>query len=189
MASEEEVRPVMARFVPVAFVKVRLVMVPVVALSVPTVAVLAFKVETVPLVAMRFANVPVVAETVEAVRAVTPRVVMVPFVANKFVVVTDVAVTEPRFAFQRLVADPREKARSVVGMRSELTVPETTSVEETERFDVEAPPYKDTRFVVCAPASVTVWRFGVDVAGHPTPFCRQIAVPLTVAVVKAALKA
>lgn len=40
-------------------------------------------------------------------------------------VVTEVEVTFPRIAFQRLVAEPRENVRSLEGMRSEETNEDT----------------------------------------------------------------
>lgn len=65
-----------------------------------------------------------------AVSVVTPSVVIVPLVAERLVVkvfveVELVLVTLPSWAFQRLVALPREKPRSASGTRFEFTKPVT----------------------------------------------------------------
>jgi len=161
----------------------------------------------------RFEIVPEAALIVEAVMSVaasvvTPKFVMVPKVANKLVVVTEVLVTDPNCAFQRWVASPSEKARSVVGIRFEETVPDTVRVEVTVsvlavvppsnkvvpvavRLEVVSPPNNDRAWLVVAPLAVTLASVSASAAAatHPTPFDRQIPVPLIVAVAKLAVSA
>jgi len=105
------------------------------------------------------------------------------------VVVTETEVTAPNSAFQRLVALPKEKARSVVGMRLEDTVPDTVSVEVTVAFDALKPPNKESVAVANEPRAVTEARVSVSAVIkplQPTPLERQMPVPLTVAVAKLA---
>ena len=196
--------PVRMRFAIVAVVADK-----VVAVAEPVTKELVARFEMVELEEMRFVMVPVVAEMVFAVMSVadsddTPKFVMVPKEANKLVVVTEVAVTEPNSAFQRLVAFPSEKARSVVGIKLELTVPETTRVEVTVRvlavvppsrsvapvavrLEVVRPPKRDRASLVVAPRAVTLASVSASaVTVHPTPFERQMPMPPTVAVAKLA---
>ena len=187
-------------------VKIRFSMVAVVALNVVAVADPVTKELVVRFVMVdeeesRFVMVPV-----EAVRFVTPRFVIFEKVANKLVVVTETVVTDPRLAFQRLVAFPRENARSEVGMRFELTVPVTRSVLVTVRVLAVAPlsrrtvpvvvrslvvrpPNNWTVAVANDPRAVTEARVS-DSADRkplqPTPFERQMPMPATVAVAKLA---
>lgn len=137
----------------------------------------------VELVEMRLVMVPVVAEKV--LREVIP-------VAARLVVVTLVDVTSPNVPFQRFVPDPKEKARSVVGTRLELTVPETMRVEVTVAFEALKPPKRESVAVANDPLAVTEARVSdseVRKPLHPTPFERQMPVPLIVAVVKFARSA
>ena len=70
---------------------------------------------------------------------------------------------------------PKEKARSVVGMRFEETVPETVRVEVTVRVETFAPPKSESVVVVNAPRFVTIWRVSVSVvAGQLVPSARQM---------------
>jgi hypothetical protein len=130
------------------------------------VAVVETRLMIVPLVAEKF--VPV-ADTNESdvidpeliVAVWTPSVLIVPFVAFKFVAnklvdVLFVDVVFPKYPFQRFVALPSENARSVVGIKSDETVPETVSVEVTTKVDTFAPPNNESVVVVNAPRFVTV---------------------------------
>jgi hypothetical protein len=189
--------PVRMRFVIVAVVAAN-----VVAVADPVVMELVVRFVMVDEVARRFVMVPVV-----ALRLVTPRLVIFEKVANKLVVVTDTDVTDPKDAFQRLVAFPRENARSVVGMRFELTVPETMRVLVTVRVlavaplrmrtvpvvvrsEVVSPPNKERASEVVAPRAVTEARVSASgVTTQPTPFERQMPMPPTVAVAKFAASA
>lgn len=85
-------------------------------------------------------------------------------------VVTDVDVTWPKFAFQRLVAFPSENVRSEDGMRSEFTLEDTArklvvafvieafamvAVPVAVRSEVERPPKSWRVVVVKLPRAVT----------------------------------
>jgi len=121
----------------------------------------------------------------EGVAPVTVRLVKKAFVAKRFVDVELVEVVFPKYPFHRFVTLPRLKARSVVGMRFEETVPETVRVEVTVRVEALAPPKRESVVVVKAPRLETIWRVSDSVvAGQPTPFARQIFCPITVAVAK-----
>lgn len=144
---------VLVVFVPVALVQTMLVKLKglrterlVKVAEVPT-SVFTERLVMVELVEMRLVMVPVEAEKV--FREVSP-------VTARLVVVTLVEVTSPSVAFQRLVAFPRLKARSVVGTRLEPTVPDTMRVLVTVAFDAEKPPKSERVVVVNAPRSVTV---------------------------------
>lgn len=147
-----------------------------------------------------------------AKRFVEAKVAMVPlvpamFVTDRFVVVTLVPVTFPRYAFQRRVSLPSEKARSVCGRRFELTRPvrerETPVAEVKEvraRVDcpmtvkelvtvLEAarnPPSRFRVWWVLDPRAVTEASVSASApaAGQPTPFVRQTPTPMIVAVAK-----
>jgi hypothetical protein len=137
------------------------------------------KVADVPTMVFTERVVMVEEAAVRALRDVIP-------VTARLVVVTLVDVTSPNVAFQRLVADPRLNARSVVGTRFEFTVPETMRVEVTVAFEEVNPPNSERVVVVKAPRFVTDWRVSASAPadGHPTPFDRQIPCPATVAVAK-----
>lgn len=93
--------------------------------------------------------------------------------------------TLPKLAFQRLVGVPSVLAKSVVGLRSEETVPFKTSVPETEReltilkAAVEVPPAKTMALVVVLPELVTVWKSGEAPEGQLVPLARHTDEPFT----------
>ena len=166
----------------------------------------ALKFVTKRLVPVALANRKFVIVPEEALKVVTPRVSTKALVAKRLVVVTEVEVTFPRFAFQRLVAFPRENVRSAAGTRSELTAPVTAKlvvvpllivvfwrevVPVAVRLETVRPPNKVTLEVAKAPRFVTEARVSAsaEVEGQPTPLERQIAWPETVAVAKVAMLA
>jgi hypothetical protein len=138
-----ENRFVLVVFVPVAFVQIRLAnedgaepvtvklwMVAVVAFNVPIVELV--KVAVVPeifvakkFVAVAFVKVASVTKTFEPVAFVHDKFVNTPFVPKRLVVVTDVAVTLARLAFQRRAAVPSENVASPLGVRFDPTKPDT----------------------------------------------------------------
>jgi hypothetical protein len=79
---------------------------------------------------------------VVALNVFETRFVNVPFVPKRFVVVTDVAVTLAKFAFQRSDAVPSEKVASPLGVRFEPTKP-------------SSPKFVDVTFEPVAFANVT----------------------------------
>ncbi len=166
----------------------------------------ALKFVTKRLVPVALANRKFVIVPEEALKVVTPRVSTKALVAKRLVVVTEVEVTFPRFAFQRLVAFPRENVRSAAGTRSELTAPVTAKlvvvpllivvfwrevVPVAVRSETVRPPNKVTLEVAKAPRFVTEARVSAsaEAEGQPTPLERQIAWPETVAVAKVAILA
>jgi hypothetical protein len=145
------------------------------------------------------------------------RLVNCPFVANRLVVVTLVAVAFARMAFHRNPADPSDKAASIEGRRLVETTPDTArpvvvtlepwalvkerpwrevepktvNVEVTVEEAATNPPRNWRVAVAEEPRAVTEARVSVLAAeaGQPTPFARQTAWPITVAVAKLPAKA
>jgi hypothetical protein len=135
-----------------------------------------------------------------------------PFVANRLVVVTEVAVALAKTAFHRRPEEPSDKAASIDGKRLVETTPETAkpvvvtlepwaSVKDnpcsavepsTVKVDVTVEeaatkPPRSWRVVVAEdPRAETEAKVSALAAwvGHPTPFARQTAWPITVAVAK-----
>lgn len=67
-----------------------------------------------------------------------------------------VVVTVPKLPFQRSDGVPRLKRRSVVGLRSDETVPETVNVEVTVALFVVNPPRRVSVAVALDPRLVTL---------------------------------
>lgn len=87
--------------------------------------------------------------------------VKVTFVNTPFVPIRFVVVTVPKLPFQRSEGVPRAKERSVVGIRSDETVPETVSVEVTVTLFAIAPPRSVSVAVATEPRFVTLSRVSV----------------------------
>ena len=130
----------------------------------------AFRFVTKRLTPVALANRKLVIVPLEALNVVTPRVSMKAEEAKRFVVVTEVEVTFPRYAFQRWVASPSVKARSAAGRRFELIRPVMAKlvvvpfvivvfwrlvVPVAVRSDVVRPPKNWTVVVVKLPRAVT----------------------------------
>jgi hypothetical protein len=141
---------------------------------------------------------------VVALRVSETRFVNVPFVPKRFVVVTDVAVTLAKFAFQRSDAVPSEKIASPLGVRfdptkpskpklvdvtfeavafanvtlARLVAPNTVNVEVTVELEPMKPPYSWRVVVAKAPRAETVASVSTS-PGQFVPFWRQICWPAT----------
>lgn len=105
--------------------------------------------------AKRFVEEAVVAKKLVEVAFVVVLLVISTLANTPFVPMRFVVVTVPKLPFQRSEGVPSEKARSVVGVRLDETVPDTVSVEVTVALFVANPPSNERVAVAIEPRFVT----------------------------------